>query len=211
MTRYLTTLLFAFSAVALGSTGNISKVNSSITLEAGQQAGNVSTVNGSITIHADARAQDVETVNGSIKLYSRAQAQDVETVNGSVLVAEDVLVGGAVEVVNGDITLRRGARVDGGVENVNGDIELEAASVRGGVETTNGDVRIGTGSRVEGGIHVEKPGGWGWNNSKSLPRVTIESGAVVDGALRFDREVELAVAADATIGPIEGVAPRRVP
>ena len=211
MTRYLAVLLFAFSAVALGSTGNISKVNSSITGEAGQQAGDVSTVNGSVTIREDGRVRDVDTVNGSIKIYARAQAQDVETVNGSVLVAEDVLVGGSVEVVNGGITLRRGARVDGGVENVNGDIELEAASLRGGIETTNGDVRIGTGSRVEGGIHVEKPGGWGWNKSKSLPRITIESGAVVNGTLRFDREVELAVADDATIGPIEGVAPKRVP
>jgi len=211
MTRYLATLLFAFSAVALGSTGNISKVNSSITVEPGQQAGDVSTVNGSITVSEDARVRDVETVNGSIKIYSRAQSHDVETVNGSVLVAEDALVGGNVEAVNGDITLRRGARVDGGLENVNGDIQLDAASVRGGIETTNGDVRIGTGSRVDGGILVEKPGGWGWNHSKQLPRVTIESGAVVNGTLRFEREVELQVAGDATIGPVEGVAPKRVP
>ena len=91
MTRYLAVLLFAFSAVALGSTGNISKVNSSITVEAGQQAGDVSTVNGSITIQEDGRVRDVETVNGSIKIYARAQAEDVETVNGSVLVAEEAM------------------------------------------------------------------------------------------------------------------------
>ena len=111
---------------------------------------------------------------------------------------------------NGRIVVRN---VEGEFEisNTNGDIQLEATSVRGGIETTNGDVRIGAGSRVEGGIHVEKPGGWGWNKPKTLPRITVESGAVVDGALRFDREVELAVAADVTIGPIEGVAPRRVP
>jgi DUF4097 and DUF4098 domain-containing protein YvlB len=149
-------------------------------------------------------------VNGSIRLHARAQAHDVETVNGSVLLAEDVLVSGEVETVNGAMTLRRGARVDGNLENVNGEITLEAASVRGGIETTNGDVRIGTGSRVEGGVHVERPGGWSWNASKSLPRVTIESGAVVDGALRFDREVELSVAGDAVVGPIEGVPPKRV-
>jgi len=210
MTRYLATLLFAFSAVALGSTGNISKVNSSITVEAGQQAGDVSTVNGSITIHEGARVRDAETVNGSVKIYARAQASEVETVNGGVSLAEDVLVSGDVETVNGSITLRRGAQVDGSLQNVNGDIQLDAASVRGGIETTNGDIRIGTGSRVEGGIHVEKPGGWGWNRSKQLPRVTIESGAVVNGTLRLDREVELAVASDATIGPIEGVTPQRV-
>jgi len=60
-------------------------------------------------------------------------------------------------------------------------------------------------------MHVEKPGGWGWKKSKPLPRVTIESGAVVNGTLRFDREVELEVASDATVGPIEGVTPKRVP
>jgi DUF4097 and DUF4098 domain-containing protein YvlB len=211
MTRYLATLLFAFSAVALGSAGDISKVNSSITVEAGQQAGDVSTVNGSIVIREDARVRDVETVNGSIKIYARAQLHDVETVNGSVLVAEDALVGGDVAAVNGGITLRRGTRVDGGLENVNGDIQLDAAAVRGGIETTNGDIRIGGGSTVDGGILVEKPGGWGWSKSKSLPRVTIESGAVVNGALRFEREVELQVASDAAVGPIEGVAPKRVP
>jgi len=210
MTRYLATLLFAFSAVALGSSGNISKVNSSITVEAGQQAGDVSTVNGSITVRDGARVRDAETVNGSIKLHPRAEARAVETVNGSVLVAEDVVVTGDVEAVNGDMTLRRGARVDGRLENVNGEIEIDAASVRGGIETTNGDIRVGPGSTVDGGIEVEKPGGWGWNKSNRLPRVTVESGAVVNGTLRFERQVELKVASDATIGPIEGVTPRRV-
>ncbi|MCM2310767.1 MAG: hypothetical protein NDI84_05115 [Steroidobacteraceae bacterium] len=210
MTRYLFTLLFAFSAVAFGATGNISKVNSSISVDAGQQAGDVSTVNGSITIHEDARVRDVETVNGSIKLHARAQANEAETVNGDVTLAEDVLVSGNVETVNGEITLRRGARVDGDLENVNGDFEIDGATVRGGLETTNGDVRIGAGSRVEGGLLVEKPSGWGWNHSKRLPRVTIESGAVVSGSLRFEREVELQVASDATVGPIEGVAPKRI-
>jgi hypothetical protein len=211
MTRYLAILMFAFSAVALGSTGNISKVNSSITVEAGQQAGDVSTVNGSITLREDARARDAGTVNGSIRIYARAQANEVETVNGGVTLAEDVLVAGNVSAVNGAITLRRGARIDGELENVNGDIQLDAASVRGGIETTNGDIRIGSGSTVDGGILVEKPGGWGWNNSKRLPHVTIESGAVVNGTLRFEREVELQVASDATVGPVEGVAPKRVP
>jgi DUF4097 and DUF4098 domain-containing protein YvlB len=211
MIRYFVTLMFAFSAVALGSSGNISKVNGSVTVEAGQQAGDVETVNGSITIGEDARVRNVETVNGSVKIYARAQANAVETVNGDVTLAEDVLVADDVSTVNGEITLRGGARVDGGLENVNGDFVLEGATVRRGLETTNGDIRIGTGSRVDGGILVEKPSGWGWNNSQSLPRVTIESGAVVSGTLRFEREVELQVASDATIGPLEGVAPKRVP
>jgi DUF4097 and DUF4098 domain-containing protein YvlB len=211
MIRYFATLMFAFSAIALGSSGNISKVNGSITVETGRQAGDVETVNGSITIREDARVRSVETVNGSVEFYARAQADEVETVNGDVTLAEDVLVAGDVSTVNGDITLRGGARVDGGLENVNGDFLVEGATVRRGLETTNGDIRIGRGSTVDGGIRVAKPGGWGWNKSRSLPRITIESGAVVSGTLRFEREVELKVASDASTGPIEGVAPKRVP
>ena len=74
MTRYLATLLFAFSAVALGSAADISKVNSSIDVEAGREAGDVETVNGSITIGSDARVRDVETVNGSIRLEPAGHA-----------------------------------------------------------------------------------------------------------------------------------------
>ena len=85
MTRYLATLLFAFSAVALGSSGNIRRVNGSITVDSGQLAGDVATVNGSIAIGEDARVRDVETVNGSITLTLPAGAGatvSAETVNG---------------------------------------------------------------------------------------------------------------------------------
>jgi hypothetical protein len=210
MKRQLAVLLYAVSAVALGSTGNISKVNSSVTLGPGEQAGDVSTVNGSITIGGDARVRDVETVNGSIRIGERAQARSIETVNGGVTLGEQVMVSDGVSAVNGSLTLKPGSRVDGRLENVNGDFELDGAEVRGGLATVNGDVRIGAGSRIDGGILVEKSSGWfsaGWGKP---PRITIESGAVVNGPLRFEREVELRVADGAVIGPIEGVAPRRV-
>lgn len=209
MTRYLATLLFAFSAVALGAAADISKVNSSIDVEPGREAGDVETVNGSITIGTDARVRDVETVNGSIRLEARAAARKVETVNGAITLAEDTVVSDGVATVNGKLTLQRGARVDGRLENVNGAFRLEGAAVRGGIETVNGDVHVGTGSRVDGGILVEKPGGRSWRKSERLPRITIESGAEVNGPLRFEREVELHVGAGAVIGPVEGVAPRR--
>ena len=60
----------------------------------------------------------------------------------------------------------------------------------------------------ENGILVEKNRGWSWSKS-DRPRVTIESGAVVNGTLQFEREVELYVGAGAVIGPVEGVAPQR--
>ena len=55
------------------------------------------------------------------------------------------------------------------------------------------------------------------NGSKSMrartlragSRVTVESGAVISGPLKFEREVDLYVGAGATIGPIEGVPPQR--
>ena len=208
MMRYFATLLYAFAAVALGSTGDIGKVNSSITVGPGRQAGDVETVNGSITVGEGASVRDVETVNGSIRLGARARAQGVETVNGSIALDEGVRVDEGVSAVNGKLTLRRGAHVAGRLANVNGDLVLDGATVQGGLATVNGDVRVGGGSQVDGGILVAKPGGWNWNKS-DLPRVTIESGAVVKGALRFEREVELLVADGAVIGPVEGVAPRR--
>jgi len=210
MNRQLAVLLYAVSAVALGSTADISKVNGSISVEPGQQVGDVSTVNGSIEVGDDAQVRDVETVNGAIRLGQRVRAQEVGSVNGGITVGEGTVISDDVSAVNGKLTLRRGAIVEGGLENVNGELRLEAASVRGGLETVNGDIFVGAGSRIDGGIVVAKPGGWGWSKSERVPRVTVEAGAEVKGPLRFDREVELHVAEGAVVGPIEGVAPRRV-
>jgi hypothetical protein len=124
------------------------------------------------------------------------------------VLAEDTVVSEGVNAVNGKLTLRRGARVEGRLENVNGDFVLEGATVGGGIETVSGDVLVGAGSRVENGIHVEKNRGWSWNKA-DRPRVTIESGAMVNGTLQFEREVDLYVGAGAVVGPIEGVAPQR--
>ena len=124
MTRYLATLLLAFSAVALGSSGNISKVSGSINVEAGQQAGDVSTVNGSITIREDARVRDAETVNGSIKLHPRAEAHGVETVNGSID-ADDF----GLEPEKGFVGRDLNGEIGGGDARIN-------------LDTVNGSIRI---------------------------------------------------------------------
>lgn len=210
MKRQIAALLYAFSAVALGATADLSKVNGSITVEQGQQAGEVSTVNGSIEIGDDAQVEDVSTVNGSVRIGQRVRAEDVGTVNGAITVGEDAVIAEDVGTVNGKLTVRRGASIAGGLETVNGELRLEGASVRGDLETVNGDILVGSGSRVEGGIVVSKPGGWNWSKAGRLPRVTIEAGAEVKGALRFEREVELQIADGAVVGPIEGVVPRRV-
>ena len=208
MIRYAAVLLYAVSAVALGASENISRVNGSIEVEPGRQAGDVETVNGSIIIGSGARVREVETVNGSVRLEARAEAQAVQTVNGGVTVGEEAVVRDEVSAVNGKVTLQRAARVEGRVENVNGALRLEGATVGAGLGTVNGDVFVGAGSQLDGGIEIEKPSGWSWSKP-DRPRVTIESGATVNGTLRFEREVDLYVGAGAVVGPIEGVEPRR--
>jgi hypothetical protein len=82
-TLYLA-LLACLPLAAAASEGNVSKVNGSVRVEAGQSAGDVSTVNGSVTIEEGATAEDVNTVNGSITIESNATVQRVESVNGGV-------------------------------------------------------------------------------------------------------------------------------
>ena len=209
MYRYLATLAYAFSAVALGGTTDISKVNGSIVIEAGQSAGDVETVNGSVSIGRGARVEDIETVNGSVRIDEQVIAVSTESVNGEVTVGAGSEVREDATTVNGAVTLARGAKVGGRLENVNGKLLLEGATVSGGISTVNGDVYIASGSRVDGGIHVEKNSGWRMGKKPKNPRVTVESGAVVTGPLVFEREVDLYVGAGVTLPPVEGVQPQR--
>ena len=208
MFRYVATLLYAYSAVVLGASTDMSRINGSINVGSGQQAGDVSTVNGSITIGSSAQVGEVETVNGSVHFEDSAKAQSAETVNGAIVLGRQATVEGSVSTVNGAIELANGARVGGALENVNGTLRIDGGQVGGGIETVNGEILLASGSRVDGGIHVEKNHGWSLGKP-DRPRVTIESGAVVNGTLRFDREVDLYVGAGATLGPVEGVAPVR--
>jgi hypothetical protein len=207
---------------------DISKVNGSIRVNTGERAGDLDTVNGSITIEDQATVGDVDTVNGSINvgrnsttgsldtvngginLGEGVKAASIDTVNGKLRLGERTQVQGKVESVNGSITLEKQADVVGKVENVNGRISLEAAHVGGGLRTVNGDIEIGADSRVEGGILVEKPHGSWFNWNHRTPKVTIGPNAVVQGPIKFEREVELHVSDSAKIGKIEGVQPEQV-
>jgi hypothetical protein len=206
MFRYVATLLYAYSAVVLGAASNMSKVNGSIDVGQGQQAGDVSTVNGSISVGSSAQVEDVETVNGSLRFDESAKAHSAETVNGAIVLGRQAVVRETVSTVNGAVTLMNGARVGGALENVNGMLRVDGGRVGGGIQTVNGDILVADRSQVDGGIHVEKNHGWFWGKPRR-PRVTIESCAVVNGTLRFEREVDLYVGAGARVGPVEGVAP----
>jgi DUF4097 and DUF4098 domain-containing protein YvlB len=200
----------------------ISKVNGSVRVEAGQTAGDVSTVNGSVTVEQGSTAQDVETVNGSITIESNAtfqgvesvnggitlgsgaKASSMETVNGTLKLAEDARVSGDVSAVNGSAVLAKGADIQGELSNVNGKMTITSAHVGRGLKTVNGDITVGADSRIEGGILVEKPNQNWFNRNHRVPRIVIGPGAVVEGRLRFEHEVELLVSDRAKIGSVEG-------
>ena len=220
-------LLACLPLAAVASDGKVSKVNGSVRVEAGQSAGDVSTVNGGITIEEGATASDVDTVNGSITIERNSTVQEVESVNGGVSLAENVKatsvetvngtlkldagtqVSGNVSAVNGSAQLAKGADIKGQLSNVNGKMTINAAHVGGGLKTVNGDILVGADSRVEGGILVEKPNqNWFNKSNHRPPRIVIGPGAVVEGKLRFEHEVELFVSDRAKIGAVEGATPQ---
>jgi DUF4097 and DUF4098 domain-containing protein YvlB len=207
MLRLLFISMVAFSAVAAASVENISKVNGSIRVDAARSVGDLTTVNGSIEVGAGARAAEVETVNGSVRLEPKVIAESVETVNGSVRIGAEAQVLESAETVNGRISLDKRTQVGGSLETVNGDLLLDEARVAGRLRTVNGDITVGADSRVGGGILIEKSKGWSFGSTQHVPTVVIGPRAVVDGTLRFEREVRLYVSGTATIGPVEGATP----
>jgi DUF4097 and DUF4098 domain-containing protein YvlB len=185
-------------------------INGSIHVSSSAPGGEVSTVNGSI--HADENAQIAggHTVNGNISLGDNASATSLTTVNGGILLGPGAKVSDTVTTVNGTLTLRPGSEVDGRLSNVNGAILLADATVKGGITTVNGNIEIGPHSHVQGGVVVHKPSSgffqW-WTDGDKPPRVVVGPGAVVEGAMTFDRAVQLYVSDTATIGQVTGATP----
>lgn len=184
-----------------------STVNGSIRVPAGQHSGSLGTVNGSIHIDDGATVGSAQTVNGAIDLGKHATADSLTTVNGRVELGAGARVSHEITTVNGAMDLESGADVGGALKNVNGRITLTAAHVAGGLRTVAGDIDVSGESRIEGGIVVQEPNsGWfSWSSSRPRkPRIVIGPGAVVQGNLRFEREVELYVSDRANVGPISG-------
>ena len=121
------------------------------------------------------------------------------------------VIGGNVESVSGGIFVDRDGRIDGTVSTVNGAIGVVGTQISGDVKTVNGDITVGAGSHVRGGIRVAKPvTGWVPRVGKrAIPRVVIGPGAVVEGALVFEREVKLHVHASARTGAVQGATAQR--
>jgi hypothetical protein len=186
---------------------DISRVNGGITAEAGKHYGDLDTVNGGISVHRGAIADSVETVNGGITLDDEAQVGNVETVNGGIGAGDRVKVAKGAETVNGGIRFGAGSSIGGDVITVNGGINLKQTVVGGGLETVGGDITLEDKSLVHGGILIEKPRGLSWGKQR-IPRVVIGPGSVVEGKLRFEREVDLFVHPSARIGSVTGATAR---
>lgn len=201
MYRLLCVALLAGSSAYAIAAEDISKINGSISTQAGQTVGDLDTVNGSIQLAANGRAEDLSSVNGSITVGDDAVFDSADSVNGRISIGARTRVSKDVEAVNGGISLAEGADVSGRVSNVNGTIRLTAAHVGGGIETVSGNIEIGADSRVEGGILIEKPS---WFGSSKAPRVVIGPRAIVEGTLEFRRDVELLVSDSARIGTVKG-------
>nr|WP_298150189.1 hypothetical protein [uncultured Pseudoxanthomonas sp.] len=205
MTRTRTALLLTLALAATPALAqqDVSKVNGSVSADAGQAYGDLETVNGSVSIAAGATVEDASTVNGSITVGDKAQAASLETVNGAIRIGKDVQVRKDVETVNGSIFTDRGTTIGGNVDTVNGAIGLVGTRLAGGIETVNGDITVGIGSHVTGGIKVEKPRGWSIKPRRD-PRIIIGPNAVVEGPLVFERPVTLYVHTSAKVGPVTG-------
>ena len=86
-------------------------------------------------------------------------------------------------------------------------VELDGARVGKGIRTTNGDIDVGAGSRVEGGIEYDASTGFSVSFTHHVPRIVIGPGAVIQGPLKFGREVRLYVSDRAQTGPVTGATP----
>ena len=205
MTRTRTALLLTLALATTPALAqqDVSKVNGSVSADAGQAYGDLETANGSVSIAAGTTVEDASTVNGSITVGDKAQAASLETVNGAIRIGKDVQVRKDVETVNGSIFTDRGTTIGGNVDTVNGAIGLVGTQLAGGIETVNGDITVGIGSHVKGGIKVEKPRGWSMKPRRD-PRIIIGPNAVVEGPLVFERPVTLYVHTSARIGAVTG-------
>jgi len=186
-------------------TGGQSSVNGSISIGEGAIIdGSVETVNGTIRIDENVRLKNAETVNGSIRIASGVTAEDVESVNGSIRLGENVKIGGEVSVVNGKISMDKGTTVADDVSNVNGEITLSGTEVGGDLSTVNGDVTLEDSSTLRGDLIIEKPGGWGWNKNKRMPKIIIGPGSKVLGDIELEREVKLFISTTAEVDGVIG-------
>jgi DUF4097 and DUF4098 domain-containing protein YvlB len=196
--------------VAAGSSvSDATTVNGAVRVGANAKAGDATSVNGSVSIAGGGKVGDATTVNGSVSLDKDAVAMSATTVNGSINLAGGAKVEHDATTVNGGMNLDPGSSVGGKLTNVNGHIAVNGARVGRGIQTANGDIDITGKSVVDGGILVKKPRNGGFFgihfDTSNVPRIVIGPGATVNGALTFERKVDLYISDQAHVsGTITG-------
>ena len=196
----------AGAAAAHDDPASHSRVMGGLHADSGETVGDLDTVNGGISIDDKAHAGDLSTVNGGIDVEDDAVIRSATTVNGGIELGERVQATGSITTVNGGIRVDFLSRIGGDIETVNGGITIRQTDVAGKLSLVNGDMTVGAKSHVHGGILVQKNSGLqiGWGRKPKVPRIVIGPNAIVDGELRFEREVELYVHASAKIGTVVG-------
>ena len=166
-------------------------------------ASDVTTVNKTVRVEAGEAVGDVRSVNGSVRIGDDASAESIQSVNGSIDIGENARIEDDVSAVNGAIELDRGVDVGGNVETVNGGIEVRAGKVAGDVETVNGAIVLLDGTVIEGNVLVKKP--WGWSSSERKPvKVEIGRDVQVKGDLIFQQPVRVRIHESASFGEMIG-------
>lgn len=187
---------------------DVSKVNGSVEIAAGEHVGSANTVNGSVKLGDGSTVKDATTVNGGIKAGNSVVVDDdATTVNGDIHFGTKATINGDITTVNGDVYVPDGGNVKGEITTVNGGVGLVRAQVGKDVVTVNGDVTVGIGSHVGGKLWVKKSKG-GFNGMplqiSRIPTIIIGPNAVVQGGMVFEHQVKLYVHSSARTGPIEG-------
>lgn len=162
-----------------------------------------SSIHAPIVLRPGARLGAADGVHSSISVGPGAWLGNGESINGKIQVCSEGRTG-PLTTVNGAILLLPAAQVDGDIETQNGAIEAEAATIRGSLRGGGGDITL-RGTQVTGDIRIgpARKRLFGGGN-KALPRIVLGPGAVVEGDLVFEREVELFVHVDAKIGEVAG-------
>ena len=197
--------VFATSADA-SEHENISRINSSIDVDAGDQVGDVSTINGKVRVSSDATAGAVETINGSITIQSGAVIASAETVNGGIRVGRDVRIGSGLKTVNSGIHTEHGSTVADDIKTLNGAIKLRNTRVAGNLSTANGNVEVRDGSVVEGDVIIR--GKRSWLSRTFLfgdhhrPELKVDANSSILGDIHLYQEVELRISDEARVGEI---------
>lgn len=185
--------------------GDVSTVNGSIRIGPATSAGAIHTTNGSITLDQAVEAESVATTNGRVRIGNDARiGESVGSTNGSIELDAGARVSGAVETSNGHITAAEGVIIADEVRSNNGRVRLTGVDVRF-VSTANGPIELLDGTHVRDGLEVRPVRG---TTPDEPPRIIIGRDVVVDGPLRFEREVELWVHESARIGEVEGAEAR---